>query len=102
MCLSNIFNVFLSVILCVCRLYYKFAGYTMCLSVMLRVMCLSIIIDVFRLCYYFDSVFHGKKYVFGLRLKSFNYACNVYLIYSRNKIFNFFSNLMTFKFVDMF
>lgn len=79
---------YLSVIL------YAFVCYIislpMCLSVMLRVMCLSIIIGVFRLCYYFDSVFHGKKYLFGLRLKSFNYACNVYLIYSRNKIFNFF------------
>lgn len=88
----------LSVILYVCRLYYVFVG-----NVKSYVFVdLSIIIDVFRLCYYFDSVFHGKKYLFGLRLKSFNYACNVYLIYSRNKIFNFFSNLMTFKFVDMF
>lgn len=50
---------YLSVIL------YAFVCYIislpMCLSVMLRVMCLSIIIGVFRLCYYFDSVFHGKK-----------------------------------------
>lgn len=62
----------------------------MCLLVMLRVVCLLIIIGVFWLCYYFDSVFYGKKYLFGLWLKSFNYVCNVYLIYFCNKIFNFF------------